>query len=144
MPCILLRGTGGRACITLAWRDLYGSGLPQSRERMLELLPSHRQARFGDLDYDWEHSVNTTRSNVGFYTQLRAGLLGGAYYASDPWIFEQIMQQLALSTQHSVISKEPSVAGHESPDYAGLKNFTFIDFTFIDLAPERPRTADGL
>src|ERR1700749_4268221 len=48
---------------------------------MLELLPWHRQARFGDLDYDWEHSVNSTRSNVGFYTQLRAGLLGGAYYA---------------------------------------------------------------
>jgi hypothetical protein len=94
---------------------------------MLELLPSHRQARFGDLDYDWEHSVNTTRSNVGFYTQLRAGLLGGAYYASDPWIFEQIMHQLALSTQHSVISKEPSAADHESLDYAGLNDFTFID-----------------
>jgi hypothetical protein len=72
---------------------------------MLELLPSHRQARFGDLDYDWEHSVNTTRSNVGFYTQLRAGLLGGAYYASDPWIFEQIMQALPI----------------------GFSQFTFID-----------------
>jgi hypothetical protein len=94
---------------------------------LLGLLPSHRQARFGDLDYDWEHSVNTTRSNVGFYTQLRAGLLGGAYYASDPWLFEQIMHQLALSTQHSVVSKEPSAAGHESLDYAGLKDFTFID-----------------
>jgi hypothetical protein len=62
----------------------------------LELLPSHRQARFGDLDYDWENSVNTTRSNVGFLTQLQAGLLGGAYYASDPWIFEQIMQALPI------------------------------------------------
>lgn len=94
---------------------------------MLELLPSHRQARFGDLDYDWEHSVNTTRSNVGFYTQLRAGLLGGAYYASDPWLFEQIMQQLALRTQPSEVSKEPVAAGPESLDYAGLKGFTFID-----------------
>ncbi|HLK54560.1 MAG TPA: hypothetical protein VKU42_13960, partial [Candidatus Angelobacter sp.] len=73
---------------------------------LLELLPSHRQARFGDLDYDWEHSVNTTRSNVGFYTQLRAGLLGGAYYASDPWLFEQIMQALPID---------------------------FFQFTFIDL-----------
>ena len=94
---------------------------------LLGLLPSHRQARFGDLDYDWEHSVNTTRSNVGFYTQLRAGLLGGAYYASDPWIFKQIMQQLALSTQHSAVSKKPSAADYESLDYAGLKDFTFID-----------------
>lgn len=63
---------------------------------VLELLPSYRQARFGDLDYDWENSVNTTRSNVGFMTQLQAGLLGGAYYASDPWLFEQIMQALPI------------------------------------------------
>jgi SAM-dependent methyltransferase len=79
---------------------------------MLELLPSHRQARFGDLDYDWEHSVNTTRSNVGFYTQLRAGLLGGAYYASDPWIFEQIMQAMPID---------------------------FSQFTFIDLGAGKGR-----
>jgi hypothetical protein len=94
---------------------------------MLELLPSHRQARFGDLDFDWERSVNSTRSNVGFMTQLKAGLLGGAYYASDPWIFEQIMQALALSTQQSAVSKDLSSADDESLDYAGLKNFTFID-----------------
>jgi hypothetical protein len=79
---------------------------------LLELLPSHRQARFGDLDYDWEHSVNTTRSNVGFYTQLRAGLLGGAYYASDPWIFEQIMQAMPID---------------------------FSQFTFIDLGAGKGR-----
>jgi hypothetical protein len=94
---------------------------------MLELLPSHRQARFGDLDFDWERSVNTTRSNVGFMTQLKAGLLGGAYYASDPWIFEQIMQALAVSTQQSAVSKDLSSADDESLDYAGLKAFTFID-----------------
>jgi SAM-dependent methyltransferase len=94
---------------------------------MLELLPSHRRARFGDLDFDWERSVNTTRSNVGFMTQLKAGLLGGAYYASDPWIFEQIMQALAVSTQQSAVSKESSSDGRESFDYDSLKNFTFID-----------------
>jgi SAM-dependent methyltransferase len=94
---------------------------------MLELLPSHRKARFGDLDFDWERSVNTTRSNVGFLTQLQAGLLGGAYYASDPWIFEQIMQELALSTQQSAVSTELSSADDENQQYEGLKDFTFID-----------------
>lgn len=94
---------------------------------MLELLPSHRQARFGDLDFDWERAVNTTRSNVGFLTQLQAGLLGGAYYASDPWIFEQIMQELALRTQQSAVSTELSSADDENQQYEGLKDFTFID-----------------
>jgi hypothetical protein len=102
----------------------FGSALWRA---MLELLPSHRQARFGDLDFDWERSVNTTRSNVGFYTQLRAGLLGGAYYASDPWIFEQIMQELAISTQHSAAREEFSSADDENLKYDGLKDFTFID-----------------
>jgi hypothetical protein len=100
---------------------------------MLELLPSHRQARFGDLDYDWENSVNTTRSNVGFITQLQAGLLGGAYYASDPWIFEQIMQELALSAQHSAVRKQAATTGSEI-DYT-----VFNDFTFIDLGAGKGR-----
>src|SRR5262245_34134991 len=73
---------------------------------LLELLPSRRKARFGDLDYDWEHEVNTTRSNVSFRTQLLAELAGRPYFASDPWLFEQIMRALPIK---------------------------FQDFTFIDL-----------
>jgi SAM-dependent methyltransferase len=63
---------------------------------MVELTPSHRQARYGDLDYDLERSVNTTRANVSFTTQMKATLSGSAYYASDPWLFESIMQALPI------------------------------------------------
>ena len=59
---------------------------------LLELLPSRRKARFGDLDYDWEHSVDTTRSNVGFGTQFLTGVTARPYFATEPWLFEQIMQ----------------------------------------------------
>lgn len=65
----------------------------------LELLPSRRKARFGDLDYDWEHEVDTTRSNVSFRAQLLAELAGRPYFASDPWLFEQIMQALPICFQ---------------------------------------------
>jgi hypothetical protein len=65
-------------------------------DTLVELLPSRRKARFGDLDYDWEHSVDTTRSNVGFGTQLVAGLTGRPYFASEPWIFAEIMQALPV------------------------------------------------
>ncbi len=61
---------------------------------LLELLPSRRKARFGDLDYDWEHSVDTTRSNVGFGTQFLAGVTARPYFATEPWLFEQIMQAI--------------------------------------------------
>lgn len=63
---------------------------------MLELLPSRRKARFGDLDYDWEHSVDTTRSNVGFRTQLFTGSTARPYFASEPWLFEEIMRALPV------------------------------------------------
>jgi SAM-dependent methyltransferase len=63
---------------------------------LLEFLPSRRKARFGDLDFDWEHSVNTTRSNVRFQTQIITGVTGRPYFATEPWLFEQIMQALPI------------------------------------------------
>lgn len=61
-----------------------------------ELLPSRRNARFGDLDYDWEHEVDTTRSNVSFSTQLFTGSTARPYFASEPWLFEEIMHALPV------------------------------------------------
>jgi len=63
---------------------------------LLELLPSHRKARFGDLDYDWEHSVDTTRSNVSVATQFLTGLTARPYFATEPWLFQQIMQAIPV------------------------------------------------
>jgi SAM-dependent methyltransferase len=63
---------------------------------MLELLPSRRKAAFGDLDYDWEHSVDTTRSNVGAGTQFLTGVMARPYFATEPWLFEQITQALPV------------------------------------------------
>jgi hypothetical protein len=86
----------------------------------LELLPSQRKARFGDLDYDWEHSVDTTRSNVGAGTQFLTGIIGRPYFATEPWLFEQIMDALVRSIQQSAVS-------HRAVAQAGLQDFTFID-----------------
>jgi hypothetical protein len=93
---------------------------------MIELLPSRRKARFGDMDYDWEHEVDTTRSNVGVRTQFLTGLTARPYFASEPWLFEQIMEALALSIQQSAISQ-------------GLAHGALPDFTFIDLGSGKGR-----
>ena len=79
---------------------------------VLELLPSRRKARFGDLDYDWEHSVDTTRSNVSFRTQLITGVTARPYFATEPWLFEEIMRSLPIE---------------------------FSQFTFIDLGAGKGR-----
>jgi len=65
-------------------------------DALVELLPSRRKARFGDLDYDWEHSVDTTRSNVGLRTQFLTGVTARPYFATEPWLFQQIMQALPV------------------------------------------------
>src|SRR5579864_7137056 len=92
---------------------------------LLELLPSRRKARFGDLDYDWEHSVDTTRSNVGFGAQFLTGVTARPYFATEPWLFEQIIQALALSIQKSAVSQSV--------------DSTLRDFTFIDLGSGKGR-----
>jgi hypothetical protein len=94
---------------------------------MLEFLPSRRKARFGDLDYDWEHSVDTTRSNVGVGTQFLTGVMARPYFATEPWLFEQIMQAVALSIQQSALSIQPTTAVRGTSAYTGLQEFNFID-----------------
>lgn len=88
-------------------------------DALVELLPSRRKARFGDLDYDWEHSVDTTRSNVSAGTQFLTGLMARPYFATEPWLFEQIMEALALSIQQS--------ASSQSLARGALRDFMFID-----------------
>src|SRR5262245_10270783 len=101
------------------WRAL-GEVAAAFGHATLELLPSRRRARFGDLDYDWEHEVDTTRSNVGFRTQLQAELAGRPYFASEPWLFEQMMQALALNIQQSA-------PGQGAVAQTGLQDYTFVD-----------------
>ncbi len=101
------------------WRAL-GELAAACRRSMFELLPERRKARFGDLDYDWEHNVDTTRSNVSLRARLLAELAGWPYFASEPWLFEQIMEALARSIQQSATS-QGGVA------QAGLQDFTFVD-----------------
>ncbi len=59
-----------------------------------ELLPDRRKARFGDVEYDWDHNVDTTRSNVSLRMQFLATLTAHQYFPSEPWLFEEIMQAL--------------------------------------------------
>jgi hypothetical protein len=77
-----------------------------------EFLPGRRKAKYGDLDYDFDHMVDTTRGNVGFRAQLTAALSGHQYFPTEPWLFEQIMQALPID---------------------------FHDFTFVDLGSGKGR-----
>ncbi len=98
-------GASSRWSFARQWREsVRYFGLPRhllelagaTWDALLEMLPSRRKARFGDLDYDWERSVDTTRSSVSFRTQFFTGLTARPYFASEPWLFEQIMQAMPI------------------------------------------------
>jgi hypothetical protein len=102
----------GESVRYLGWRRSLLDVADATWSALLELMPSRRKAAFGDLDYDWEHSVDTTRSNVGVRTQFLTGVTARPYFATEPWLFEQIIQALPID---------------------------FSQFTFIDLGSGKSR-----
>ena len=78
-----------------------------------DLAPTRRRARYGDIDYDFDHGVDTTWATVSLRTRFREFISGGQYQPSEPELFHQILHSL------------PSV-----PD----------GFTFIDLGSGKGRT----
>jgi hypothetical protein len=78
-----------------------------------DLAPARRRSRYGDIDYDFDHSVDTTWATVTLRTRFREWLYGVQYQPSEPTLFHQILHSLPVA-----------------PD----------GFTFIDLGSGKGRT----
>ena len=52
--------------------------------------------RYGDVDFDWDHRVDTTWSNLRLGTRIREVLAGRGYQPTDPLTFHEMMSQLAI------------------------------------------------
>lgn len=69
-----------------------------------ESTPEQRRRRFGDIEFDWEHRVDTTAATVSARDRL-IGLLNSPYQPTEPTLFEEMMAALPID----------------------FKEFTFID-----------------
>jgi SAM-dependent methyltransferase len=114
------------AAFTVWWRQqCEHAGTLESVRRLLAIgyeflrdsLPDRRRRRYGDIDYDWEHRVNTTGATVSWRTRL-LGLLHSPYQPIPPEQFREIM---------SVFS------AHLAP------GTNFSQFTFIDIGAGKGR-----
>jgi hypothetical protein len=74
--------------------------------------PERCRSRYGDMDYDWEHRVNTTSGSVGWRTRL-LGLFHSPYQPTEPTLFYEMMASLPIE---------------------------FEQFTFVDLGSGKGRT----
>ena len=100
---------------SLRHRGIAGSARYYSRELvdlLRDLTPARRKSRYGDIDFDFEHNVDTTWATVSLRTRLREWLSGGQYQPSEPAVFREMLDSL------------PAVDG----------------FTFIDLGSGKGRT----
>jgi len=64
-------------------------------EFLRDSFPDRRRRRFGDIDFDWEHRVDTTSANVGWRSRL-IGLLNSPYQPVDAALFREMMSALAI------------------------------------------------
>ena len=69
-----------------------------------ESMPSHRRQRYGDIDFDWDHRVDTTSATVGWRDRL-LGVLNSPYQPTEESLFHQMISSLDID----------------------FRNFTFID-----------------
>jgi SAM-dependent methyltransferase len=60
-----------------------------------ESTPEQRRQRYGDMDYDWEHRVNTTSGTVGWRARL-LGLFHSPYQPTEPALFREMMARLPI------------------------------------------------
>src|SRR5581483_8507131 len=58
--------------------------------------PSRRRQRYGDIQFDFDHNVNTTAAALAWRTRLR-GLLGGSLYQpTEESLFREMMAALPI------------------------------------------------
>jgi SAM-dependent methyltransferase len=73
--------------MSLLVRNLWSFARESTRER--------RRQRYGDMEYDWEHRVNTTSGTVGWRARL-LGLFHSPYQPTEPALFREVMASLSV------------------------------------------------
>ncbi len=58
-------------------------------------MPDRVRQRYGDIDYDWEHRVDTTSANVSWRARF-IGLLNSSYQPIEWPLFQEMLNQLAI------------------------------------------------
>lgn len=94
---------GARAASSLLLRELW--------DFVRDSTPERRRSRFGDMEYDWEHKVNTTSGTVRWRERL-LGVFHSAYQPTDQVAFREMMSALPID---------------------------FSEFTFIDIGSGKGR-----
>ena len=93
------------AALRLRWREArrrYGFWralrrlIAEAVDFLRDSTPARRRSRFGDVDFDWDHRVDTTAATVGTRARLAAVLGGSPYQPTEPALFREMLDSMAL------------------------------------------------
>ena len=65
------------------------------RDFIRDSTPARRRQRYGDVEYDWEHRVDTTSATVSFRNRL-LGVFHSAYQPTDEVAFREMIGELPI------------------------------------------------
>ena len=85
---------------SLRHRGLGGSLRYYGREfldMLRDLTPERRRSRYGDIDFDFDHKVDTTWATVSMRTRVREWLSGGQYQPSEPAAFREMIDSIPVA-----------------------------------------------
>ncbi len=99
--------------------------------------PDRRRQRYGDIDYDWEHRVDTTSATVSWSDRL-LGQLNSPYQPTDPALFHEIIAKLEIDFRQFVFVDIGSGKGRVLLMAA---DYPFRRIIGVELLPDLHRTA---
>jgi SAM-dependent methyltransferase len=106
-------------------------------EFALDSLPARRRQRYGDVDYDWDHRVDTTSATVGWRDRL-LGLLNSPYQPTDPALFHEMLASLDIDFREFVFIDIGSGKGRT---LLMASDYPFRRIIGVELLPELHRIA---
>jgi len=99
--------------------------------------PEQRRRRYGDIEYDWDHRVDTTSATVGWRNRL-LGVFHSPYQPTDPSLFHEILGALDLDfTDYTFID----IGSGKGRSLLMASDYPFRKVMGVELLPELDRIA---
>jgi SAM-dependent methyltransferase len=107
-------------------------------EFVRDSTPARCRQRYGDMEYDWEHRVNTTSGTVGWRERL-LGVFHSTYQPTDPAMFREMMGALPIRFEQFTFVDLGSGKGRT---LLLASEYPFLRIVGVEILPELHRAAE--